>query len=84
MDVLVRKVGFAQYHLRSILHIDTLVIIASSSRGAEFNILERGCLGNLPVNTRRLNIWHSSDVNDEVTNLSKEVVLIRVLLITGQ
>lgn len=65
---------------RTIVHEDSLLCIGSSSIGThvEDNVLERSSLGNLPVNTGSDSNRHRSGVDDEVADLAKEVVLVRV------
>jgi hypothetical protein len=41
----------------------------------ECNILEAGCLSDLPVNAGNIDHVGISDVNDEIADLAQEVVL---------
>jgi hypothetical protein len=41
----------------------------------EHNILQTSSLSNLPMNTSASGDWHGSGVNDEIANLSEEVIL---------
>jgi hypothetical protein len=54
--------------------------IGGSSIGAhiEDNVLQRSCLGNLPVNSCSYSDGHSRGIDDEVANLAEEVVLIGI------
>ncbi|CAH0048977.1 unnamed protein product [Clonostachys solani] len=67
---------------RSVLHEDTLlgVVLAAVLNHEELDVLERGGLGNLPVNT---SLGLGSDIDLEVANLSEEVVLVGEPVVTG-
>ena len=65
---------------RSIVHEDTLLSIGRPSVGShiEYNVLKRSSLGNLPMDTSTSSDRHSRSVDDEVADLSEEVVLVRI------
>lgn len=65
---------------RSVIHEDTLLGIGSSSVGAhvEDNVLEGSSLSDLPVDTGTCSNRHSRGVDDEVADLTEEVVLVRI------
>ncbi|CAI6089739.1 unnamed protein product [Clonostachys chloroleuca] len=67
---------------RSVLHEDTLlgVVLAAVLNHEELDVLERGGLGNLPVDT---SLGLGGDVDLEVANLSEEVVLVGEPVVTG-
>ncbi|CAG9998128.1 unnamed protein product [Clonostachys byssicola] len=70
---------------RSVLHEDTLlgVVLAAVLNHEELDVLERGGLGNLPVDTSTRGLGLGGDVNLEVANLSEEVVLVGEPVVTG-
>jgi hypothetical protein len=65
---------------RSIVHEDTLLSICCSSVGAhvEDNVLKRSSLSNLPMDTSASSDRHSRGVDDEVADLTEEIVLVRI------
>ncbi|CAG9937310.1 unnamed protein product [Clonostachys rosea f. rosea IK726] len=70
---------------RSVLHEDTLlgVVLAAVLNHEELDVLERGGLGNLPVDTSTRGLGLGGDVDLEVANLSEEVVLVGEPVVTG-
>jgi hypothetical protein len=65
---------------RSIVHENSLLSIGGSpiSSHVENNVLKRGCLSHLPVDTGSNSNRHRSGINNEVTDLAEEVVLVCV------
>ena len=63
---------------RAVLHEDALLLVRL--RGVlphvKLNVLQRRGLGDLPVNARAPVGWLLGDVDDEVANLTEEVVLV--------
>lgn len=70
---------------RAVVHEDTLllVVVALVLDHVELDVLERGSLGNLPVNTSASSLRLSSEVNLEVANLAEEVVLVGVPVVAS-
>lgn len=64
---------------RAIVHEDALLLIARATFDhVEDDVLEARSLGDLPVDSSASGRRHSSQINDEVPNLTEEVVLIGV------
>lgn len=63
---------------RTVVHEDTLLSVGSATVGAhvEDNVLQRGSLSDLPVDASTSGVVHGSEVDLEVANLTKEVVLV--------
>lgn len=59
-----------------------LPVVTSTSNHLEANVLQTGGLGNLPVNTRPRVRGQGGQVDDEVTNLPEEIVLIGVPILS--
>jgi hypothetical protein len=64
----------------AVVHEDTNLRVGGSSIGShvEDDILERSGLSNLPMNTGPSSKWHCSQVENKVSDLTEEVVLISV------
>ena len=43
------KIDITKESARSVLHENTIVVVVRSFRGKDINVLQRGCLGDLPV-----------------------------------
>jgi hypothetical protein len=65
---------------RSVVHKDSLLGVGGSSIGThiKYDVLKRSSLGNLPMNTSTDSDRHRSGVDDEVADLTVEIVLISV------
>ena len=61
---------------RTVVHEDTDLLGSRTGNHVEDDVLERGGLSDLPVNTGTSSLRHASKVNDKVTNLAEEVVLV--------
>ena len=69
---------------RAVVHEDTLLLIlaAATLDHVEDNVLETSCLCHLPMYTSASTRWQTSKVDDEIPNLTIEVILIRVPICT--
>jgi len=64
---------------RAVVHENTLLLIARATFDhVEHDVLKTRSLSDLPVDTSTRSRWHSSQVDDEVPNLTEEVVLVGV------
>src|SRR4051794_22353797 len=78
-----------QYHFKessklTVVHKDTLlpIITASSSHHLKTDILKTCSLSNLPMNTSTSGHRNSSEINNKVADLAKEVILVGVPIIS--